>query len=271
MKKTCIYVATHKKFDVPNKDEYIPIEVGADLRDCHYGYTMDNTGDNISIKNKNYCELTALYWIWKNSDADIAGLVHYRRYFSRYRYDTNSKYFLSSRDVEAILEKKDIILPEEFVWRHHNLAEGYDSGAGYLKDLRVVEKIILDRHPQYIDTYRNILSSSHASYCNMMITKKKDFDDYCAWLFDILFEAEKMIDIEYYTSAEKRIFGYMSELLLNVWVNHNRKSIYYAPMVNTEINGNLAKYIYPKLEKIPLLEYIIPTKKCVDKKRWELV
>ena len=75
-----IYIAAHKKANLPQKEGYVPIQVGSQLHD-DLGYLKDNQGDNISIKNPNYCELTGLYYIWKNTNSDIIGLTHYRRYF----------------------------------------------------------------------------------------------------------------------------------------------------------------------------------------------
>ena len=75
-----IYVVTHKKYNIPKMKGYIPIQVGASLHE-NLGYKVDSDGDNISYKNPNYCELTALYYMWKNLDDDIIGLTHYRRYF----------------------------------------------------------------------------------------------------------------------------------------------------------------------------------------------
>ena len=79
--KIKIYVATHKKVPMPEKSIYQPIRVGAALNEDDFGYVRDDTGDNISNKNKNFCELTATYWILKNDNSDIVGLKHYRRYF----------------------------------------------------------------------------------------------------------------------------------------------------------------------------------------------
>ena len=76
-----IIVATHKKYSMPNDKMYVPVHVGAEGKE-DLSYTKDNTGDNISFKNSYFCELTGLYWAWKNLNADYIGLVHYRRYFS---------------------------------------------------------------------------------------------------------------------------------------------------------------------------------------------
>lgn len=76
-----IFVATHKEYDkFPSLDIYEPIQVGAAVGE-HLGYLADDSGDNISLKNKFFCELTAHYWVWKNSNEDVVGVVHYRRYF----------------------------------------------------------------------------------------------------------------------------------------------------------------------------------------------
>ena len=82
-----IVVATHKKYRMPKDPLYLPVHVGAEGKKdakgnpLDFGYQKDNEGDNISIKNPRYCELTGIYWAWKNLDSDYIGLVHYRRYF----------------------------------------------------------------------------------------------------------------------------------------------------------------------------------------------
>ena len=76
-----IMVAVHKPYWMPTDSVYLPIHVGKEGK-ADIGFQGDNTGDNISSKNSHYCELTAMYWAWKNLEADFVGLVHYRRYFT---------------------------------------------------------------------------------------------------------------------------------------------------------------------------------------------
>ena len=77
-----ILVATHKKYDMPTERIYLPIHVGKAGKES-LGYQGDDIGDNISWKNTSYCELTGVYWGWKNLQCDYIGLCHYRRYFLR--------------------------------------------------------------------------------------------------------------------------------------------------------------------------------------------
>ena len=81
--KVQMLIASHKQYKMPNNDEiYDPIFVGAASKhNVPDGFQSDDTGDNISSENSHFNELTATYWAWKNSDADVIGLNHYRRYF----------------------------------------------------------------------------------------------------------------------------------------------------------------------------------------------
>ena len=60
---------------------------------------------------------------------------------------------------------------------------------------------------------------------NMLIAKEVIFDEYTSWLIDVLSEVEKRVDITDYTPYEKRIFGFISELLLDVWVQKIRSTM----------------------------------------------
>ena len=81
MSKSKIIVCAHKKDFVMDNELYMPLQVGKAIAKVDLGFQGDDTGDNISAKNPNYCELTGLYWAWKNLDADYIGLAHYRRHF----------------------------------------------------------------------------------------------------------------------------------------------------------------------------------------------
>ena len=109
-----ILVAAHKTYWMPSDDVYLPIQVGAEGKNL-IGYTPDNTGDNISAKNPHFCELTGLYWAWKNLTCDYIGLCHYRRYFghtvhAKELYKKRAA-ILSREEYEKLLQEYDIILP----------------------------------------------------------------------------------------------------------------------------------------------------------------
>ena len=130
MKNIKIIVATHKKYQMPEEKMYLPIHVGKEGKQ-DLGYTGDNTGDNISNKNNFYCELTGMYWAWKNLDADYIGLCHYRRYFScskKIPKEEQEKFkaVLHEDEVNKIIEKTDVILPKKRSYFHiENLYDHY--------------------------------------------------------------------------------------------------------------------------------------------------
>lgn len=252
-----IYIAAHNKSEIPSIEGYKIIEVGSFFHPDPIYAIRDNSGNNISEKNKTFCELTAYYWMWKNSRADYIGLVHYRRFFSRKRVDDSERYYLQVMEATKILENYDVILPEPIIWWRYTIATGYDHGAGFFKDLMVVRNIISQKYPAYLKEWDQVTGGHKASYCNVMVTSKKYFDSYCEWLFDILFEAESQIDISNYTSVEKRIFGFLSEILLNVWVQHNQLRVYYMPLVRRGQQMRKTLRLLKVIEKIPGSDFIV--------------
>lgn len=105
-----IYIAAHKQFTSLEMDGYIPLQVGAE-NNIDLGYLKDNVGDNISEKNPNYCELTGLYWIWKNCNDEYKGLVHYRRYFGKSNLKIGPSNIYTYQEMVKMLETADIVLP----------------------------------------------------------------------------------------------------------------------------------------------------------------
>lgn len=220
-----ILIAAHKKYWMPKDDVYMPIHVGREGKQ-DLGYIGDNTGDNISLKNPNYCELTAIYWAWKNLEADYIGLVHYRRYFTRHNYRNCEKKktdILTKRDFEHILKDTDIIVADKRKYYIETIRSHYNHSY-YPKDLDETENIIWQMYPSYEDAFNKVMQRTWAHMFNMFVMKKSYFDAYCKWLFSILFELEKRIDITSYTPMEARVFGFISELLLDVWLEENRLS-----------------------------------------------
>lgn len=229
-----IYVATHKKVDLSLNNEYKIIQVGAEGKE-DLGYLKDNTGDNISLKNKNYCELTALYWIWKNDKSDITGLVHYRRFFFNDMLSKKLKNTINKDLIEYILQDYDIIVPKKQFIAKYNLKEQYQF-IHEKKDLDICRNIIQEKYSDYIEAFDKVFNQ-HGFYAfNMFITKKELIDKYCEWLFDVLFELEKKIDISSYDQYNQRIFGFLSERLFNVWIEKNQLIVKEQNVFNTEQN-----------------------------------
>lgn len=214
-----ILVATHKKYWMPKDDVYLPVHVGKEGKQ-DLGFIGDNTGDNISIKNPNYCELTAIYWAWKNLKADYTGLVHYRRYFTNHNYRNCEKKkldILTKLDFENILKDVDIIVPDKRRYYIETNRTHYNH-AHYKKDLDKVEEIIEELYPKYSSSFDKVMNRTWAHMFNMFVMRRDYFDEYCKWLFTVLFELENRIDISNYTTMEARVFGFISELLLDVWL-----------------------------------------------------
>lgn len=219
-----VVVATHKRYQMPKDDMYLPLHVGKEGKE-DLGYIGNNTGENISTKNLYYCELTGMYWAWKNLECDYIGLSHYRRHFSivkklpkdiEGRVDNTIK----CKDVCEILEDTDIILPEKRKYYIENLYSHYEHTM-YIEPLNETRKIIEEKCPKYLEEFDKLHKRTSAHMFNMFIMKKKIFNDYCIWLFDILFELEKRIPPEQYDKFHARYLGRISELLLDVWINTN--------------------------------------------------
>ena len=225
MKDIKIIIATHKKYEMPKEDIYLPVQVGSEGKET-LGYQKDNEGKNISSKNPYYCELTGMYWAWKNLNAEYIGLVHYRRHFTKakiYTNNTEKKFqkILNRKQLEKILEKTDIILPKKRKYYIETIYSHYKHTM-YIEPLDEVGKIIKEKVPEYYDEFENLKKRRSAHMFNMFIMKKEIFDKYCEWLFPILFELEKRIDPKKYNDFHARYLGRVSERLLDVWVNTNK-------------------------------------------------
>lgn len=235
-----IIIATHKSYQMPKDSMYLPIHVGAEGK-ADLGYLKDNSGDNISEKNANYCELTGLYWAWKNLDADYIGLAHYRRHFCL-KSSKGDKWqkILTKEQLEPLLQKHDIILPNP---RNYFIETNYDQyvHAHHAEDLDTTRQILQERYPNYLPIYDDYMKRTIGHRFNMFIMKKEIFDAYCSWLFEILFELEKRLDISDYSKNDARVFGFVSERLIDVWIENNKLSYLEMPVEFMEKENWLKK------------------------------
>lgn len=226
MKNIKIIVAAHKKYQMPEDKIYIPMQVGAEGKEKIKDYIQDNTESNISSKNPNFCELTGLYWAWKNLKADYVGLVHYRRYFTMQKKITKTeqekfKIVLNQKETEEKLQNVDVILPKKRKYYIENLYSHY-AHTMYVEPLDETRKIIEEKYSEYLEEFDKLHKRTSAHMFNMFIMKKEILDEYCNWLFDILFELERRTDTSKYDSFHARFYGRISELLLDVWINKNQ-------------------------------------------------
>jgi len=227
MDKIKLIVATHKEYEFPKDDIYIPIHVGKAIKNNEFGMIGDDTGDNISLKNQNFCELTALYWAWKNElfkDVEYCGLVHYRRYFFGKDIQLKDKTIASENEFLTYLDNYNIILSTKRNYYIEDIKTHYKN-AHHIKDLDETRNIIEEKYPDYIEDFDIFMGQTKIHLFNMFVMKTDDFNNYCKWLFDILFELEKRIDISDYDTYQKRVFGFLSERLFNIWIMHNRLNI----------------------------------------------
>ncbi len=225
MKNIRIIIATHKKYKMPEDEIYIPLQVGAEGKES-LGYEKDNTGDNISFKNPFFCELTGLYWAWKNLNADYIGLSHYRRHFTCSKKTPKTeqekfKILLNSEQANELLNDVDIILPKKRKYYIENLYDHYKHTM-FIEPLDETRNIIEEQCPKYLPEFDKLYKRTSSHMFNMFVMKKEYLNRYCEWLFKILFELEKRVDPKQYDSFHARYLGRISELLLDVWVNTNR-------------------------------------------------
>ena len=222
-KKIRLIIACHKKCEVPEDSVYLPLHVGAEGKEP-FGFTGDNTGDNISSKNPVYCELTGLYWAWKNLDCDYLGLVHYRRYFTlKSRHEQKKNGLLASVLTEAelrkLLSRYRVLVPKK---RHYYIESVYSHYAHTFDGTQLdkAREILARKYPDYVDEFDRFMKQTGAYIFNMFVMPKDLADEYFAWLFDILGELEQMVDISGMSAFDARYAGRVSERLFNVWLMH---------------------------------------------------
>lgn len=216
---TNLYVVTHKKIENKIPKNRKIIIVGSKNKSIPDGYykDFDNVNDDISDKNNNYCELTALYYISRYDFADVLGLEHYRRFFIKRELYLFKYPFLDLKSVNKLMQKYDIILPRKCKLKN-SVYEEYCK-EHYKSDIDLTRDIIAKKHKEYLPSFDAIMGGNKLYYCNMFIGKSSIIRDYSKWLFDILFELEKQIDLSDRDTYQKRVFGFLSERLFNVWLN----------------------------------------------------
>ena len=265
---------------------YIPVRCGAyfDKRE-DVSMIGDDTGDNISHKRMSYCELTVLYWAWKNHKADYYGLCHYRRFLdfgnnksvlastehdqgcipvSCLDQETIERHNLTSSFMSEEIEKFDAIFMEPIDLKALNIKSNYDAmknSPDYhnIKDVEIMMEIIKENNPEmYSTAYEYMFESKNSFLYNCFIMKQNIFNDFCEWLFNILFAVEKRIDMHLYTQQQYRTLGTLGERLVGIYASwlkkQNNYKIGHRPLIFVE-NTRKKEIIKPafKENNIPIV------------------
>ena len=194
------------------------IQAGTDLTEKRIASLLDNTGTNISLRNRQYCEMTATYWVWKNTRHDWVGIEHYRRHLLV--------------TPEMLAEDVDVILPLPYVCYPDTVAQFRRFVSRDV--LHALLKALKELHPKEYDGYLAILHGQYQYTYNLVCARQQVFDDYCAWFFRITEYMEGMAD-EVPEIGNTRALSYVAEVLTNlyfmshqdVWrIRHAEKAIY---------------------------------------------
>lgn len=247
-----IMVAAHKDYLFPEDNGYLPVQVGRVLSKKKLNIIGDDTGQNISHLNRSFCELTGLYWMWKNQRSDFYGLVHYRRYFRplvEAGIQVAGKSVASTAELIQQLGSNEIVLSRPRNYWVESVRKHYEN-AHNASDLLVLQQVISDLYPDYSSSFNKVMGRTSVSLYNMFFTRAENFNNYCSWLFSILFEVEKRIPYQDYGPYQGRVFGFMAERLLNVWVEKNipAERVKYLPVINLE-GENLIKKVFGLLDR----------------------
>lgn len=216
-----IVVASHKPYWMPSDPMYVPVQVGAVGKETIPGFQRDDEGENISEKNPRYCELTALYWAWKNLEADYIGLAHYRRHFA----GSGEHGVLTNAEARELVAKAPIVLPKkrhyviETVGNHY--AHTFDK-----KHLQAARSSLEYLAPDVLSSFDDHMKARSAHIWNMAIMRRDVFDNWCAWLFPVLKDVEGKIDFTHMTPFEERAVGRVAERLFDPWMQANNLSGY---------------------------------------------
>lgn len=262
-----ILVSYHKPSTLLKNNIFVPIHLGRCLEnkaskddtDDKFDHEWlssnmigDDTGDNISDKNRELCELTSIYWAWKNLDKldnpDYIGFMHYRRhlcfnlkceekidhagllYSDVIDKEYISKYGLTENIINSVIKEKDIIVGEKVDVTKFGNKTTYDHyrnalpGILHIEDYDTVIDIVERLYPQYSYSIKEYNASQYAYFANIFIMKKELFKEYATWLFSIIFEAEKVVDISNYNIQEIRVLSFISEWLFGIWYTHWSKN-----------------------------------------------
>jgi hypothetical protein len=239
---TKIIVAFHKPYPHSNDPLFLNLHVGKKNSGKELEMSGDDSGDSISELNPSFCELTGLYWVWKNVDLnEPIGLSHYRRYFNfepslwqRFKkqkvvktsqFDFDKLAVDHKAHIESILKDHDFVLAKATDLKESIKAHYLHSHIS--ADWEVLERVLRERAPEFDLTFFEKKQTLHEF--NMFLCSATHFKEYMKWLFEILFEVNRQISLSDHP-YQKRVIGFLSERLLNLYVYHHQYRVKEVPV-----------------------------------------
>lgn len=239
-----IFVCTFDKEVRIKNDMFIPLQVGRCVSPVKMDYIGDDTGDNISKKNKYYSEQTGVYWVWKNmkdNHPDYVGFCHYRKYpymnsgIHRQELICTEEFYnttggMNEDMLKDCILKSDVVCIKPFVYIDRSL-ETFYKGIHVAEDFDILSETIKDMFPEYYNDFLNIMNRVPSFFFpyNIYTMKWDLFCKYCEFIFPIFEEMEKKIDYSKHVGYQSRVFGYLAERLLTVFVIKNADTIVNVP------------------------------------------
>lgn len=245
-----ILVSCHKPVCTPKNDMFIPVHVGSLGKEAIEGCQRDDEGENISSRNFTFCEMSGQYWAWKNLSADYIGQCHYRRYFcfdgkshkandhAQIEDECLSPYSINDYMIADELAIRKNVEPYDLVRAPYWSVKGVPTPDGPKKTIRehmvaygLVADEAFDRlvsicgelQPDYCDELVSYLNGDKYLGYNCFIMKRQLFDRLCEFEFSILDKFDSEFSYEGLTATQKRICGYLGEVLYSVFVAHVSK------------------------------------------------
>lgn len=132
------------------------------------------------------------------------GLCHYRRHFWLSEQQRNS---LVNSDIDAVLTIPVFNNPSVYdVYAEDHIEQ----------DWIIMMDEIKKQSPEYYDAAQSVASGNWYYAYNMLIARRDVFDDYCSFLFPILFACEKRIGVKM-DRYQGRYAGFLAERLMTIY------------------------------------------------------
>ncbi len=229
------YVVAHQQCKLPELPEgYRILHAGRALSD-DLGYIGDDTGENISEWNPVLNELTASYWIWKNTEHGAFGFCHYRRFFLR---DTESEDLLDAETAAELLEEYDVLLTAEWMYPGWTNDDQITQDVGSSTLCRRTRELLRGKlekyHPEDLEAFDAVAFGQGLYRCNMMVARKPVWDAYCEWLFPFLMDSAVEVATWGLTGRPARVLGFWAERMLMAWLSRQTLRIRELPMLQLE-------------------------------------